>query len=524
MSCKTLAQDIDQSIAETSSVAADNFVFTRNSTSYRIPFSSMITSMGVTGTLNPVGAATSISILDIPSTGINNIRGLAPSQGITATLDAESSIAIKTNFINSGGTAQVIKDTTAAQIGFRGLTAGDGILLSQRTNDILISTTTATTSSNTVIVNSEADFPAATTGAIRLAGGTHYLLASDVSTSNRFIFGSGTVISSSDGYGTTLTYTGTGDMFTFVNGLSGIKEIGLRCASGTLFNSSAVTSGNLLLRWLLIYEVKNLGSISAPATGIYDCFIQLHTGQGFTVGSVSGRRLVTKDITVASTTSATSVFMDLGTATFSSLNIDTVIILASVSGQVFLSGAAAGANMSSGVVGVASRVTINGNMAALSTITAGDVGWDFTNNNKIQDTRPDTLLALAAQTNTVIAAYNTPVLVAGTFTVVSAAQMAGTTSGRSTYLNARPAALPITANLTIEPVSGTGKTMSAYLYKNGSKVAGSKVTTITSATLPQNLTVVWQDTLVTNDYYETYLENNTDAIDIVVRNAVLRVN
>ncbi|MFQ3209887.1 MAG: hypothetical protein ACI9HU_001389 [Colwellia sp.] len=523
MSCKTLAQDIDQSIAETSNVAADNFVFTRNSTAYRIPFSSMIASMGVTGTLNPIGAATSISILDIPSAGINNIRGLAPSQGITATLDAESSIAIKTNFINSGGTAQVIKDTTATQLGFRGITAGDGVLIEQRTNDVLISTTTATTSSNTVIVNSEADFPAAAGGVITLVSGKNYFLASDVSTANRFA-GSNSVISSNDAFGTTLTYTGTGDMFTATNGLFGIKEIGIRCPNGTLLNTDAVTSGNLLLRWLLIYEVKNLGSIKSTAIGIYDCFIQLHTGSGFTCGSSSNLRLNIKDITVGSTTLSTAEFIDLGTATFTSLDIDSIIFLSSTAGQVFLAGAASGANINSGVVAVVSKVTINGDMAALSTITAGDVGWDFNSNNKIQDTRPDTLVVLAAQTNTVIATVNTPVLVAGTFTVVSAAQMAGTTAGRATYLSGRPAVLPITANLTIEPVSGTGKTISAYLYKNGTQIAASKVSITTSATFPENISVIWQDTLVTNDYYEIFVENNTDALDIVVRNSVLRVN
>jgi hypothetical protein len=62
MTCKTLAQDIDQSIAETSNTVADNFVFTRNGTAFKIPFASMSASLGVTGKIQPVGAPTAVSI------------------------------------------------------------------------------------------------------------------------------------------------------------------------------------------------------------------------------------------------------------------------------------------------------------------------------------------------------------------------------------------------------------------------------------------------------------------------------
>ena len=520
MSCKTLAQDIDQSIAETSNVAADNFVFTRNSTAYRIPFSSMITSMGVTGTLNPIGAATSISILDIPSVGINNIRGLAPSQGITATLDAESSIAIKTNFINAGGTAQVIKDTTAAQLGFRGLTAGDGILLSQRTNDILISTTTATTSSNTVIVNSEADLPTAVGGVITLVSGKNYFLASDVSTANRFA-GSNSVISSNDAFGTTLTYTGTDTMFTATNGLFGIKEIGLRCPNGTLLNTDAVTSGNLLLRWLLIYEVKNLGSIKSTAIGIYDCFIQLHTGSGFTCGSASNLRLNIKDITVGSTTLSTAEFIDLGTATFTALNIDTIIVLASTAGQALLSGAAAGANLNAGVIAFVSKTTINGSMVGLSTITNSDAGWDFTDNNKIGDTLPIAMMSMDAAATTTIVDEDTPVLVNGSFSDIESSLYTISTAGRITYTGKRPKSSDVTASISFISSSGTN-TFEFYVSKNGTPILASGISREVSSTVSANVGLIWDLPMVENDYIEIWVANttgtnNVDAVKIVAR-------
>ncbi len=131
---------------------------------------------------------------------------------------------------------------------------------------------------------------------------------------------------------------------------------------------------------------------------------------------------------------------------------------------------------------------------------------------------------MSEQTTTVIADVNVAVLVSGTFAVISSAQMTATAAGRVTYDGERPAALPITANLTMEPFSGTGKTISAYLAKNGTKIAASRVPITTSATFPENISVIWQDTFVNADYYEILVENNTDALDIVVKSAVLRIN
>ena len=141
MTCKTLAQDIDQSIAATSNTASDHVVFTRNATAYKIPFSAFSESLGVTGTLSSVGAPTATSILSKPSQGFNYIRGLAASQGITATLDPYGSIAVKTNFVNGTGDAQLIDSTTAAQVKFKGITGGTGITVTETAGTITISLT-----------------------------------------------------------------------------------------------------------------------------------------------------------------------------------------------------------------------------------------------------------------------------------------------------------------------------------------------------------------------------------------------
>lgn len=141
MTCKTLAQDITQAIGATSAESSDLFVFARNGQAYNIPFQSMISSMGVTGIIEPIGAATSVSILNQPTTGYNYIRGIEASRGIFTGVSAEGGVTIRTDFVNAGGDASLIKDTTALQTEFRGITAGAGISvdLSPDGNSIVIS-------------------------------------------------------------------------------------------------------------------------------------------------------------------------------------------------------------------------------------------------------------------------------------------------------------------------------------------------------------------------------------------------
>jgi hypothetical protein len=164
------------------------------------------------------------------------------------------------------------------------------------------------------------------------------------------------------------------------------------------------------------------------------------------------------------------------------------------------------------------------NTTPLTGVSTDDARWNFTSNDEIQDTRPDALLSLSAQTTTVIATVDTPVLITGTWTIARTAQTTATAAGRITYNGERPATLPITANVTIEPLSGTSKIVSVYFYKNGSKVAASKISSVISAALPQNITAIWQDQLTNGDYYEVYVENGTDAINLVIKNAILRLN
>jgi hypothetical protein len=158
MTCKTLAQDITQSLGATSAASSDLFVFARNGQTYNIPFQSLTASLGVTGCIKSQGSETSVSILSQPASGYNYIRAIEPSQGITATVSNFGGLAVKTNFINGVGGSAIIADTTAQQIKFKSLVGGVNTTITESENTLTIDVEESNPLSSQKIVRSAADF------------------------------------------------------------------------------------------------------------------------------------------------------------------------------------------------------------------------------------------------------------------------------------------------------------------------------------------------------------------------------
>ena len=523
MSCRTIPEQLAVALGKSTVNNSDTFPVVTNDTLYRVTIGDLSTSLGLTGAITGLNGGGAAPVL----TGVApnyNIRGVAGSQGISTSVNPSGSITVSGQFNNAGNTSdgvELIKNRTAAVIEFRRLYAGRGIAITQESDKIIIDNSEVALSSNTRIISELSDFPTPVSGVITLQDNINYFLTNNISTSNRFVFGANTVISSSDSFNTTLTYTGTGDMFTFSNGLAGVKEIGISCANGTFLNTSAVAVGNLLLRWILLYQVKNLGSINAPATGIYNLFIQSHTGQGFTVGSVINRRLNVDSFTVQSTTDATSIFVDLNAATFTSLNLRNINIANSVSGQKFLKGLASGANLAAGAIGFVDNNTISGGMIGLDTINVNDASWDFGNNNKISDTRPVALSYLTSVATTTITTVNTPAVINGAFTEAEASLFTTNVNGRITYNGIREHGTDVTASITFQSASGTNS-YTFYVAKNGTVVTSSGVSQQVTANTTANISVVWDLPLNTNDFIEMWVENNDNSSNVVIQRIVCR--
>tara|TARA_R110000744_G_scaffold225718_2_gene344047 strand:+ start:362 stop:796 length:435 start_codon:yes stop_codon:yes gene_type:complete len=144
MSCNSVAADISSATKTTTVESSDILALVRNSTLYGVTFTNLQTALGVTGQIKPLGSATAVQILNQPSSGLNYIRNISPTQGMTAAVDAYGNINLKTNLANAGSTADgsgVIVDQTAAQVKFKRIKAGAGITITETDDSIIIAVT-----------------------------------------------------------------------------------------------------------------------------------------------------------------------------------------------------------------------------------------------------------------------------------------------------------------------------------------------------------------------------------------------
>ena len=378
-----------------------------------------------------------------------------------------------------------------------------------------------TTQAKRIVVNSLADLPTAVSNVITLEADTLYLQANDLNLSTtRLVFGANTVYSGIDSIVVTLSYVGTLPLFTMTNVTASIKSLSVSHLNAPLFSFS--DSGAHVLRvGDVSYSGSSLGTLSGNGSSArFTNFSGSITSNGV---SFSGDfRTVLFEPSLS--TLAAGTFIDLGVATFNSINISETF-LNFVAGTFFLSGAAASLNINTGGSAVISACSLKGGGTALQNITPDDALFNFINNNSIRDTRPDGLVSLQGNTvATTIPVANTPVLTAGTWVVGPLGQFSGTTGGRLTYIGGKNVRLPVTFSASLAPTLSTGIAMSAYIAINGTIVANSRRQGTGSAGGPTSITIPWQHTFSTNDYVELFVENNTNSTDILVSTAIGRVN
>lgn len=374
-----------------------------------------------------------------------------------------------------------------------------------------------------VLVNSLSDLPAAAAGVITLAANTKYLFANDVDfSSDRLVFADRTVIAGIESLVITLTYIGTGDFFTMTNTVNRVDNMTISAPNGRIFNWSS-TSG-LELR---VTDVQCSSARFGIFTGSNSILRFSFISPSFTADGLefSGSFLsVLWEVSGANVQAG--AFFKLGAATFNSIIVDKVLMTLAA-GATFLSGLAGSANISSGGLGTILITRISGAGTTLSGVSTDDALWEFFHNDEIQDTRPDALLSL--QLNAVaeiITVAGTPVKVIGNNDWVDerSSQSTNDNTGRSTYDGGKPIVVPITMRASIEPVSGTNKTISLFIALNGSVIPGSTATVNVGSGDPKSVTVIWQEEALPGDFVELFISNDSDTIDVLVSSAVIRIN
>jgi hypothetical protein len=373
------------------------------------------------------------------------------------------------------------------------------------------------------LILAKSELPTPSSGVITLADNLVYVQGSDFSLgTDRIVFGDNSAYQGIESIVTTLTYTGTGDMFTSVDKTIRVSNLSISCANGRVFNCS--TASQKILRF------NDISISSADEYGLF-------TGVNMIIRmtNVSPSSLTTGGITFAGSfrsflyeVSAVTInggtLFDLSTATFDAFNINDALITLNA-GTTGISGLAASANINAGGIGSIFNNRFNGSGTILNNITVDDSRWQFLSNDDIADTRPDGLLSMQGNAvATTIVTQSVGVLVAGTWTVKRASQMTGTPAGRLTYDGGKDATLPITLSVTIEPVSGGSQVMGVLVARDGVADVDSLRTGTASPGNPTSISVPWQDVFATAEFTEVFVTNESGTTNVLASSAIERVN
>lgn len=500
----------------------DLFTFVRNSTNYNVRWSDLKLDLGVTGSIEPIGAPTATPVLYTVGDSYY-IRGVETSKGVVSTLSPQNGLSLGLNFSQVGAGGELIKDLNASQYQFRTLVGGENINVTQEDDELRIDFVSNAGTTKTVVVSEESDFPDPVGGVITLANNTDYVVVNDITTTNRFAVGTSTVLRAASSQLIQLTYTGSGDMFSGANPSFKIRDITVSCPSGNLFNvTSASPSSIIQLIEMNVQECQTLGTISGA-------FIVRLTNVAFEDIVAGGFTFADANLYFSMNTILafiqTGTLFDFGTSTFRSMSISNGVIEATGSGVAFISGLASSGNIDVGGLATVTNNKTFGVDTQLSGITSKDDRWQFTGNNNIADTIDDGLVYTVGNAlETVIAATGTPVKTNAVFTTEDVSRFTHDGTGRLTYVGTSGARLPIDVTASAIGASGGDKQATMYIAINGSVVAATAIQETINSAKAGSFAAVWQYEFATNDYVEIWFENNQDTTNIVVQSAVLRIN
>lgn len=518
MSNQSKGRKISQFLAQTSIPSDAEITYISGGTNHRITLADFLSSVGVTGTIVQDGDPLGTPVLN-KAGSVNNIRNIEPGAGIKASVSPENGITLEHNFIEDTSGVELVVDLTVDQPKFRSVVAGTGINVASSNGQIQIALSAIPVSTKTVIVNDINDFPAAVAGVITLESNTEYAVRNDITTANRFVMGNKCVISGSDNIVINLAYTGSGIMFTSANKSWTIKNITITCSSGTFIDFDG--SGAEIL------QLKN-NVIIADILGTLDDFAGIHIDDaqltaitnGFLFGGVNGVILAESNLGVINA----GVLYDLGTATFAGFSVTEAFVTLNGS-SVFLDGAASSANLTTGNLGSVHNSRFFGAGTPLQTITTADVRWEFSLNNGIENTEKDCLMSQVTNiTATAISVATTAVKLAGVWTEEDSFQFTTDSTGKMTYIGEKDAEFNVSMRFSAAPVSGSNKLIRFFLAKNGSVITNSGALNNISSGDLSSTTVFWRVSLVENDYIESYVANDTDTVNVLVTDAVMRLS
>ena len=381
---------------------------------------------------------------------------------------------------------------------------------------------------NSVSVNyiaQESDFATQDASTITLDADQAYIITADFSTAKNLIWKTGSSWTSLSIDGPTVTFTGTGTMFTGTNESFFMHNASIDPGIGNeafaLTDNTTHTAKLLLLtvqvenclRWgtfegAQIIEVTNSNSPNAADGCVF-------VGTDGVLFSFSKFALTS--------TSATFKGIDLGSATATILEFQNLFFVAPA-GAFGISGLASSGNVPAGRLAMVNNSEFLGGMTDLENITVDDIRWNFRDNNPTQNTFPDALILVRNNvTETTITTQDVPVIVNATWILNRASLFTTTTGGRVTYDAEKDLVGPVDVSAGLISSGGGAIDVTLYVAINGTVVSDSGIKVSISGSDAQTISIPWQELIEEDDFIEVYVENNTNTTNIIVEHATLRV-
>jgi len=502
-------------VDSTSSV--DYFDIVRNGQNFKISQPNLISDFGVSGPLQPQGETTAIPVLDVDA-GVNYIRNILGGSGIVASVSAQDGVQIDHNFtVNKEGVPVMINETSPSPE-IRSIEAGTGITVGGSGGTIQIATSGEVTSTKTVQVFTIDDFPTPVGGVITLEGDTEYRIQNDISSGNRYAMGENTVVSGADGTVVTLEYTGSAVMFTALDVSFKLRDCSFSCPNGTLWNISSTTGTHLFRMYITNIYCDIIGTIdNMQIVFLWNANFRSVTTDGLTV--TGNFNIFFWQVVGATMLTGANDFLDITGATFDRFIWENCFFIVNTTGYI-VNGLANSANINIDGLGVFVRCTQFGTTFPLNNISPFDNLWEIFQSSDVPNSR-NSALANNAGTTVVIAAANTPVVIGAAWVAQEEYRFTINSSGRFTYTG--PGShINVQATLTADAASSTHD-YTVYIYKNGVQETASGIQRVFQAGSPGNISLIWGLDLVTNDYVEFWVENNTGTVDFNVIQMIARM-
>jgi len=377
---------------------------------------------------------------------------------------------------------------------------------------------------NQIVINQESDFANQDATTITLENGKVYLFGESVTTFKRFIInaGDGVTLTGTGLLAPTLTYAGTGDMFTVTD--AAFEIISLRMTSPlaaqtfVLTAPSSVNTQSFNLSYCIFEQANKLGTLTnLNSIVIRDISFQVLL-DGFSMietGSVD-RSLFSFAECIMVGVSASAVLFDLTDVTYISILFRNASLFAAVPGVVGISGLIDSGNVPVGTQGGIQSIQFLGQITPLVNIDPMDLRWEVTDSSPISNSTRSVDAYLSATQNVVIGTQSAFVPIGGTNWLTDVNdRFTVDTDGLITYVSPIPSKCQVLMSSSLaKDGGGGGEQIDLAIAINDTVIV--KTITSTKNSDPSSLTSIGLFDLSETDTIQAYVTNQDGTTDIDV--------